>query len=233
MKTAEIIEELKSSGSPAIKKVFVNHGAREPFYGVKIEDLKKIGKKIKGNHEIAMELYDTGISDAMYLAGLVADGKKMSKQELEKWAENASWHMISEYTVAWVASESAFAQELADKWIESDSEKIASSGWSTQASIVATTADEKLNLKHIKSLLDKVAKTIHRSPDRVKYTMNGFVISVGGYVTELSKYAQEIARKIGEVKVNMGNTACNVPSAFEYIEKMKARGVKKRKTARC
>ena len=190
MKTAEIIKELKSSGSPGIKKVFVNHGAREPFYGVKIEDLKKIGKKIKGNHELAMELYDTGISDAMYLAGLVADGKKMSKQELEKWAENASWHMISEYTVAWVASESAFAQELADKWIESDSEKIASSGWSTQASIVATTADEKLNLKHIKALLDKVAKTIHRSPDRVKYTMNGFVISVGGYVTELSTYAQ-------------------------------------------
>ena len=131
MKTTEIIKELKSLGSQSIKNVLVKHGAREPFFGVKIEDLKKLSKKIKGNHELAMELFDTGIYDAMYLAGIVADGEKMSKKDLERWAENANAKEISEYTVAWVASESKFGWELALKWIESKKENIATSGWST------------------------------------------------------------------------------------------------------
>ena len=56
----------------------MNHGAKEPFFGVKVGDLKKILKKTKKNHELSLELYKTGNSDAMYLAGLMADEKKIT-----------------------------------------------------------------------------------------------------------------------------------------------------------
>ena len=49
MTTKEILDELKLYGSDSIKKVFFKHGAKEPFYGVKVADLKKIQKKIKKN----------------------------------------------------------------------------------------------------------------------------------------------------------------------------------------
>ena len=75
MTIQEILEELKSYSNESIKKVLLKHGAKEPFYGVKIEDLKKIQKKIRKDYKIALELYNTGISDAMYLAGLIADDK--------------------------------------------------------------------------------------------------------------------------------------------------------------
>ena len=235
MKTADIVKELKSLGSQSIKNVLIKHGAQEPFYGVKVEDLKKISKKIKGNQELAMDLYDTGISDAMYLAGIVADGQKMSKKDLEQWVEKASWQMISEYTVAWVASESKFGEELALKWIDSKKEKIASSGWSTLSAIVSLTHDENLDIKKYKTLLDRVAKTINQSPNRVRSTMNGFIISAGSFIVELTNYAQQTAKKIGEVYVDVGDTACKVPSAYDYIEKIKAKGMigKKRKTVKC
>ena len=45
MTTREVLKELESYSSESIKKVFLKHGAREPFYGVKVEDLKKIQKK--------------------------------------------------------------------------------------------------------------------------------------------------------------------------------------------
>jgi 3-methyladenine DNA glycosylase AlkD len=48
------------------------------MFGVKVGDLKPIVKQIKGDQELAMQLYATGNSDAMYLAGLVADGRKMT-----------------------------------------------------------------------------------------------------------------------------------------------------------
>lgn len=41
--------------------------------------------------------------------------------------------------------------------------------------------------------------------------------------------------KIGRVEVDMGNTACQVPYAPDYIQKIRERGAlgKKRKTAKC
>ncbi len=42
-----IMKELEGYGNEGIKKVFRNHGAKEPFYGVKVQDLKKVQKRIK------------------------------------------------------------------------------------------------------------------------------------------------------------------------------------------
>jgi 3-methyladenine DNA glycosylase AlkD len=95
----DVMRELERLGSEQTRKTFARHGAPlENMYGVKVGDMKTIMKKIKGNQSLAMELYDTGNADAMYLAGLVADGSQMSKKNLETWAKNASWQMISEYT---------------------------------------------------------------------------------------------------------------------------------------
>ncbi|EMY12282.1 DNA alkylation repair enzyme domain protein [Leptospira weilii str. Ecochallenge] len=80
MDLKQIMIELEKMGTPTIKKIFVNHGAKEPLFGVKVGDLKKIQKKIKKNNEISLELYKTGNADAMYLAGLVADEKQIQKK---------------------------------------------------------------------------------------------------------------------------------------------------------
>jgi 3-methyladenine DNA glycosylase AlkD len=76
MTAEEVVAELKALGNEQTKKTLLKHGATEPFFGVKVEDLKKVLKTVKGNHPLALELYDTGISDAMYLAGLLADPAK-------------------------------------------------------------------------------------------------------------------------------------------------------------
>lgn len=235
MTVTEVLNELKALGSPAIKKVLMNHGAKEPFYGVKVEDLKKVLKKIKGDQKLALELYDTGISDAMYLAGLAADGSKMTKKELQHWAKNAYWYMISEYCVPWVTSESPYGWELAKEWIDSKNELVASAGWASLSNLLAVTPNEQVDAKWMKALLQRVKKEIHKAPNRVRYTMNGFVIALGGYYPEMTKDALEIAKEMGVVMVDMGGTACKVPSATDYIKKMEAKGVigKKRKTAKC
>ena len=106
MTAKEVVNELSKLGSESIKKVLMRHGAREPFFGVKIEDLKKIQKRVKKDHALALELYDTGISDAMYLAGMIADPPKMKKTDLQRWVKRRHWSMLSGYTVPWVASES-------------------------------------------------------------------------------------------------------------------------------
>jgi 3-methyladenine DNA glycosylase AlkD len=235
MTAKEIVEQLKPLGSDGYKRIMLKHGAKEPILGVKIEELKKIQKKVKKDYRLALDLYDTGIYDAMYLAGLIADETKMTKKDFRHWLKNATSKLNCSYTVAWVAAESPLGWDLAMEWIDSKDPAAAGTGWSTLSGLVSLREDRDLDLPELKRLLQRVEKTIHDQPDSVRYVMNGFVISVGGYVKELSDAAMQTAKRIGKVAVDMGDTACKVPFAPEYIEKMRKRGTigKKRKTVRC
>jgi 3-methyladenine DNA glycosylase AlkD len=235
MTAAEIVDQLKPLGTDAYKNVLRKHGIPEPLFGVKIEDLKKIQKRIKKDYRLALDLYDTGIYDAMYLAGLIADDPKMTKKDLRHWVEKAHCTMLSEYTVAWVAAESTHGRELALEWIASRKENVAACGWATLSGLVAITDDAELDLAELRQLLQRVRQTIHQQPNRVRHVMNGFVIAVGSYVRELTDLALQTAAQIGPVTVDMGGTACKVPSASEYIQKVQKRGAigKKRKTTKC
>ena len=220
----EVMAELETKGDPRRVRAFARHGAPEDLLGVSVADMKVIAKKIKGRHELACDLYASGNPDAMYLAGLVADGSRMSREQLDEWARGATWQMIAEYTVPGVASKSRHAREIASRWIDSGKEEVASSGWNTYAGIVAFTRDEELDLAEIEALLARIETGIDAAPNRVRYTMNGFVISVGAYVLPLNERAKEAARKLGKVEVDMNGTSCKVPLATEYIEKIERAG---------
>ena len=235
MTTEEILKELQAYGDENTKRTLERHGAKEPFFGVKVADLKKVLKKTKKNHELSLELYNTGNTDAMYLAGLMADEKQITKKQLEEWADKAYWYYLSEYAVPWVASETDYGFELGLEWIESDQERIASAGWATLACYAGVNNDEQLDIAIYEQLLERIGNEIHSAQNRVRYVMNGFVISVGTYIAALTEKSKEIATKIGKVEVEMGGTACKVPLAEDYIKKIIANGRvgKKRKTARC
>lgn len=235
MTVNEILAELESYGDPQTKKTLERHGAREPFFGVKVADLKKILKKTKINHELSIGLYNTGNSDAMYLAGLMADKNKITEAQLDEWIDKAYWYYLSEFAVPWVAAETPYGFRIGSKWIASEKEQITSGGWVTLSYFAALNPDHELDIDTYRHLLDRVANEIHGAPNRVRMTMNGFVIAVGSYIQSLTEKALEVAQQIGKIEVNMGATACKVPSATEYIQKvLDNRTVgKKRKNARC
>lgn len=235
MDVHEIMLELEAYGDDSTKNTFLRHGAKEPLFGVKVQDLKKIVKLTKKNHELSLDLYKTGNSDAMYLAGLIADEKRISKADLQKWVKKANWSYISEFTVPWVAADSGYAFELGKEWVEDDAEMIAAAGWSALANHLLVTPNKYIDKNFYGSLLDRVEQTIHQAKNRVRYTMNGFVITLGTQLPEFTDKAIAVGKRIGKVEVNVGATACKVPYSPEYIEKVTTRGniAKKKKTARC
>lgn len=235
MTAKEILAELKPLGSESYKKVMLNHGAKEPCFGVKISDLQKIQKRIKRDYQLALDLYETGNYDAMYLAGLIADDARMTKKDLQHWIANATHEPLASSTVPWVTAGSPHGWELALEWIDSRKPLTAEAGWSTLRSLVSIKNDSELDLAELRRLLERVRKTIHQAPNDVRSSMNSFVIAVGSYVQPLTDTAIQTAEKIGPVTVDMGNTSCHVPFAADSIRKVQNRGAigKKRKTAKC
>jgi len=235
MDAQEIMAQLKEAGDEGVKKILLKHGVKEPFFGVKVEYLKTIQKKVKKDYQLAKDLFATGNADAMYLAGLIADDAKMTKADLQTWVKEATSNNISEYTVPWVAAEGNHGWELALEWIESTEDHIAASGWCTLGNLAALKPDNELDIQTLKALVARVEKNIHSATNRTRYTMNGFLISTGAYVTALTNDAIAAANKIGVVMVDMNGTACKVPGVVEYITKIKDRGSlgKKKKTVKC
>ncbi len=137
--------------------------------------------------------------------------------------------------VPWVASAGPHGREMALKWIESKDQTIASAGWQTYSSIVAIKEDAELDLAEIKSLLQRVAKSIHQQPDRIKCAMNSFVIAIACYVKPLHQLAVETADSIGQVAVEQVGNCRPIPFARERIKKFEARSPigKKRKSPKC
>ncbi len=232
-----VMADLKSKATEKTRTTYVRHGAPpDRTLGVSTADMKLIAKTIRKQQALACELYDTGTFEAMYIAGMVADGALLSKSQLQSWADGAAnMPMISEYTVPWVAIENAYARNLATDWIKSKKEHVAAAGWRTYAGIVTVTPDDALDLTEIEALLNGIPANINAAPNRVRYTMNGFVISVGTYVAPLLKQAIATAKQVGVVKVDVGDTACKVPLAADYLAKMEAAAspIAKKKTIRC
>lgn len=235
MTVEHVMQQLQEMGNDTTKRIYQNHGATEPLFGVKIGDLKSLVKRIKTNHELARELYATGNSDAMYLAVLIADPMQMTVEELDAWAQKAYWYMLIEHAVAALAAESPHALPLARSWIRSDAEMIQAAGWATYSGWLSIADTAAIDIEELDKRLDHIRDHLHHSKNRVRYAMNNFVISVGGYVPELQDKALDVAQALGAVQVDMGGTACKVPSAPDYIRKMVERGSaqRKRKAVRC
>lgn len=235
MTADEILAEIKPLGSDSYKRVMVNHGVKEPFFGVKIGDMQKIVKRIKRDYQLALDLYDTGVYDAMYLAGLIADDARMTKENLQHWVDHAYCQGLCSATVAWVAAGSPHGWEMGQAWIDAERQLTAVAGWATLGSLVSIKADAQLDLAAMERLLQRVNATIHASPDLERYQMNSFVIAVGSYIAPLTATAIHTANQIGPVMADLGNNSCQVPFAPDYILKVQNRGSigKKRKTAKC
>ena len=236
MTAKDVLKELETLGNAGTKRMLMkNHGIKEPFFGVKVGDLKKIQKRIKRDYQLALDLYDSGNYDAMYLAGLIADDARMTKRDLRRWVKKAYAGSLPGATVAWVAAGSPHGNALALEWLDSTKALEAVAGWSTLCSLVAIKEDAELDLPALKRLLGRVQESIHQAPDCVRYAMNGFVIALGSYVTSLTEQAIKAGEKIGPVHADLGDNACQIPFAPDYIRKVEKRGAigKKRKTAKC
>ena len=236
MTATDILKELEPLGKESYKRMMMkNHGVKEPCFGVAIGELQKIRKRIKKDHQLALDLYATGNYDAMYLAGLIADDERMTKRDLQRWANAAYGGCLHGTTVPSVAAGSQHGREMADKWIDSKKPLIASTGWATWSAIVSVTPDDELDTAGLKRLLKRVEKEIHKAPDIVRHHMNWFVIALGSFVADLKDLAIKTGEKIGPVTADLGDNNCQIPFAPDYIRKVESRGNigKKRKSAKC
>jgi len=229
----DVMVELENLATPRMKKYYQSQGAMEPLYGVASGALKPIGKKLKNNQDMAEALYQTGNYDAMYLAGMIADVEKMTKDDFYRWIQSAYFYMISDFIVAVTLSESHFAQEVADQFIDSNQDLVMSSGWSTYEWLLGSKKDHNFDSDKIQRMLVKIESDIDHVPVNTRNAMCRFVIAVGVSFIPSHQEALDTAYKINPFLKTFDNKRGSDPVEVILREVDKGRVGFKRKNVRC
>lgn len=220
----EVMTALEALHSDRMMKYYISQGAKEPLFGAATGAMKPLAKQLKNNQEMAEALYATGNYDAMYLAGMIADVSAMQPEDFDRWMKSAYFHMISDFIVAVTLSETTFAQEVADRYIEHTEDLFQSAGWSTYEWLLGSRKDIEFDTEKIRSYLNAIEKTYHEKPERTQHAMKRFIAAVGVSFAPLHTAAIDTATRVPAL-----NTVA------QTIEKEAAKGRIgfKRKHVRC
>ncbi|GAA4469463.1 DNA alkylation repair protein [Novipirellula rosea] len=223
----EVMAELESLGSAQTRKTYLRHGASEPLYGVKFGDLRPLQKRHRGDQELAELLMDTGNSDAMTLALLIADPTQVSSRQIDDWLKRMTYSLLVGM-VADLASRTYYAAAKWKKWSKSRQERSLSAAYTLLASwLVHDTANVPDEIAE--AALDRIESTIHDAPNQARHAMNQALISIGIYLPSYRDRAFGVAKAIGKVSVDHGDTSCKTPDAAAYIERALKHGRRKRR----
>lgn len=196
MDVAQIFAEFETLKTDRQRKYYLSQGAQEPVLGVPTGAMKPIAKQVKNNQEIAEALYATGNFDAMYLAGMIANTKIMTKDDFRRWLKSANFYMISDFIIAVSLSETPYAQELADEWIAGSTDYEMSAGWSCYEWLVGRLKDDAFDQTKLAGMLKRIEETYLTSPLRTQYSMRRFVIALAISYIPLHEAAKQTAHVI-------------------------------------
>ena len=221
----EVMQQLEEYGTEQNRKTYKKHGAKEPLFGVSFANLKLLKKKIKKDHDLAILLWETKNMDAMTLATMILDPKKVTTELLNKWVQEVDYYCLMDVLMTAICT-SPIAIERMEEWTNSDDEWIGRAGWSLLANIAIK--NKTLQDDFFSPYLEEIKVNIHNEKNRKKEAMNSALIAIGIRNEDLEQTAIEIARKIGKVQVDHGATSCKTPDAESYIKKARERAEKKK-----
>src|SRR6516162_5617556 len=177
-----------------------------------------MAKKIKTDHELALNLWDTGNVEAQLLATLIIKPKSLSADEIEKLTHSTTCAQVADWLNAYVVAEHPDKEALRQKWMMAKDRWAARAGWNLTASRVNKGGDG-LDLP---ALLDRIEKEMPKAKPEVQWTMNNTLGPIGNRPPKHRRRAIAIGEKIGLYRdwpVSKGCTPPYVPVWVEFMAK--------------
>jgi 3-methyladenine DNA glycosylase AlkD len=191
----QIIQKLQSLANPDNLKGMARYGINpHNNLGISIYQLRPLAKKIGTNHELALRLWDFGLHDARLLACFIDDPAKVTKDQMENWAnEFDSWDLCDQACTS-LFDQTPYAFEKVFQWASAEKEFIKRAAFSLIAGL-AVHDKEASNQVYEEFLRLCITHAIDER-NYVKKAVNWALRNIGKRNSSLNKKALKTAEKI-------------------------------------
>ncbi|HYE03389.1 MAG TPA: DNA alkylation repair protein [Phycisphaerales bacterium] len=216
MTVAEILAELESLGDEARRAHNKKAGAPANQFGVKLGDIRALAKRLKTNHALALELWETGNVEAQLLATLIIKPKSLSADELDRLTRSVTCAQVADWLNAYVVKDHPDRDALRERWMRDEDRWAARAGWNLTATRVSGDA-EHLDLP---ALLDRIERELPTAQPDVQWTMNNTLAAIGIHHPGHRERAIAIGRAVGLYRDWPVSKGCTPPYVPVWVEEM-------------
>lgn len=217
MTVKEALTQLKALSNETMLAHNTRHGARSNQFGVKMGDIRTVAKKIKANHELALQLWDTENIDARLLAILIINPKKLSIEDINRMVKSETFIQVADWLYSYVIKQYPDNEKLRKEWMKPKADIMcARAGWSLTAGCVSRNPD----VLDLPALLDRIEKEMPKAAPEVQWTMNTTLAQIGINFPEHRQRALSIGEKLGIYRDYPVSKGCTSPFAPIWINEM-------------
>lgn len=217
MTVAEVIEELKKMGDPRAIKVWANYGMpTENYLGCALTKLKKFATKLKKNHELALDLWETEYHDARLLACFIEDGDEVTMEQLEFQIGDLNFSDLARSYGQYVIAKCSYVHQVLPIFVNSSDQFIRCAAYATVGELAQKNKD--MTDDFFEAWLDLIENNIHKEKNWVKDAMMYPIILIGSRSKYLNDLAIALAERIMPVEIDYGETSCQPLDLLKHLQ---------------
>jgi len=218
----EAIEKLRSMAKPENLEGMARFGIKgDNRLGISMPELRKMGRSIGKNHEIALKLWNTGIQDAMILAVLIDDPDKVTEEQADNWVKDLnSWDVCDQLCLN-LFDRLPFAGKKIREWSKRDEEFVKRASYALIACI--TWHDKKASDEMLAGFFPVIKSGAADERNYVKKAVSWALRNIGKKNLNLNKKALELAREIKNIDSRPSRWI-----ASDVIRELESKAVQKR-----
>jgi 3-methyladenine DNA glycosylase AlkD len=192
-----ILEQLKSMANPGNVAGMARFGINpHQTLGISIYDLRKIAKKIGVDHNLALELWDSGYHEARILASYIADPQKVTEELMETWvADFDSWDTCDQ--VCGLFGVTPYAYSKAIQWAERSEEFVKRAAFALIAELAWR--DKPASDEQLEQFFPVITRHATDERNYVKKAINWALRNIGKRNQRLNRLAIQTAEAIQKI----------------------------------
>ena len=215
----EVMATLESLADPKVRAHNRKFGAGENQFGVKLGEIRALAKRIKVDHALALELWETGNLDARLLAVLLFDLKKLARADVDRLVRAANASQLADWLNAYVVKEHPEKEALRQVWMADGDPWAARAGWALTSGRIGK-SPQGLDLS---ALLDRIEREMPTADPAAQWTINFCLAGIGIHFPEHRERAIAIGEALGLYRDYPVPKGCTSPFAPIWIREMVSR----------
>lgn len=117
MNSEEVLARLESEASSEVRDGMLRYGIpNENARGVPMSALKRLAKELGRSHELAGELWATGVYEARILATMIDEPDRVTKRQMDAWAADFDSWAIVDMACFSLFDKTSFAWKKTAEW---------------------------------------------------------------------------------------------------------------------